>query len=101
MRAWLIASRAPHVRCLTREVIDVSEVPGMPAMPLAFAQAGETVTVQRVRGAESLKHHLANLGFVEGSQVHVVANAGSNIIVMVKGARLGLDAKVAQHVMAI
>ncbi len=84
-----------------RRVIDVNDMSGMPAMPLALARAGETVTVQRVRGDESLKHHLANLGFVEGSQVHVVANAGSNIIVMVKGARLGLDAKVAQHVMAI
>lgn len=71
----------------------------MPAMPLSLVRSGDTVTVSRVRGAEDLKRHLVNLGFVEGSEVHVVAASGSNIIVMVKGARFGLDAKVASHVM--
>ena len=57
------------------------------------------VTVARVRGNDAIKRHLENLGFVEGSRVHVVSASGSNIIVMVKGARFGLDAKVAAHVM--
>lgn len=77
----------------------MAQGPSMPAMPLSLVQSGDTVTVSRVRGAEDLKRHLVNLGFVEGSEVHVVAASGSNIIVMVKGARFGLDAKVASHVM--
>ncbi len=72
---------------------------GMPAMPLSLARAGETVDVTRVRGDEELKRHLGNLGFVEGSEVHVVSNSGSNAIVLVKGARLGIDAKVAGRIM--
>lgn len=72
---------------------------GMPAMPLSFAHSGDDVTVSRVRGNDAIKRHLENLGFVEGSQVHVVSASGSNIIVMVKGARFGLDAKVAAHVL--
>lgn len=72
---------------------------GMPAMPLCFARSGDDVTVARVRGNDAIKRHLENLGFVEGSRVHVVSASGSNIIVMVKGARFGLDAKVAAHVM--
>lgn len=72
---------------------------GMPAMPLSFARSGDDVTVTRVRGNDAIKRHLENLGFVEGSRVHVVSANGSNIIVMVKGARFGLDAKVAAHVM--
>lgn len=72
---------------------------GRPAMPLALVRSGDTVAVVRVRGGDCLKRHLTNLGFVEGSEVHVVAASGSNIIVMVKGARFGLDAKVASHVM--
>lgn len=75
--------------------------PQLPAMPLSMRRAGETVSVRRVRGDEDLKHHLANIGFVEGSEVHVVATSGSNIIVTVKGARFGLDAKVAQRVMTV
>ncbi len=72
---------------------------GMPAMPLSLVRAGETVTVARVRGNQDMKRHLQDLGFVEGAQVHVVTSSGSNVIVMVKGARFGLDVKVAQHVM--
>lgn len=77
----------------------MTQGPRIPAMPLSLRHAGETVAVTRVHGDEDLKHHLANIGFVEGSQVHVVSASASNIIVVVKGARFGLDAKVAQHVM--
>lgn len=73
--------------------------PQVPAMPLSLRKAGETVTVSRLRGDADMKRHLANIGFVEGSEVHVVSSSGSNIIVMVKGARFGLDAKVAQRIM--
>ncbi|QWT18310.1 ferrous iron transport protein A [Collinsella sp. zg1085] len=73
----------------------------MPAMPLSLVRAGETVRVVRVRGAEAIKHHLQNLGFVEGAEVHVVTSSKSNIIVMIKGARFGLDVKVAKNVMTV
>ncbi|MBS6941823.1 MAG: FeoA domain-containing protein, partial [Slackia piriformis] len=36
----------------------------------------------------------------DGAEVHVVSSSGANIIVLVKGSRFGLDAKVAQHIMA-
>ena len=44
--------------------------------------------------------HLRELGFVEGAQIRVVSASAANLIVLVKGARLGLDANVARHVMA-
>ena len=68
-------------------------------MPLSLVKAGETVRVTRVKGNEDMKHHLENLGFVEGSEVHVVSSSSGNIIVTIMGARFGLDTKVAQHVM--
>lgn len=71
----------------------------MPAMPLSLVRAGETVSVAKVRGGQDMRRHLQELGFVEGSEVHVVTSSGSNVIVMVKGTRLGLDAKVALFVM--
>ncbi|WP_343206327.1 FeoA family protein [Collinsella sp. An307] len=79
----------------------MAEGPTMPAMPLSMVHAGDTVTVKRVRGNEDMKRHLGNLGFVDGSRVHVISSSGGNIIVTVKGARLGLDARVAQHVMTV
>ena len=70
-------------------------------MPLSLVKPGETVHVTRVKGNEDIKHHLGNLGFVEGSEVHVVSSGAGNIIVTIMGARFGLDAKVAQHVMTV
>ncbi len=70
-----------------------------PAMPLSMVRAGDTVTVSRVRGNEEMRRHLKEIGFVDGADVHVVSSSGANIIVMIKGARFGLDVKVAQHVM--
>lgn len=70
------------------------------ALPLSLFRAGETVTVRRVRGNEDMRRHLQEIGFVDGAEVKVVASSGSNVIVLVKGARFGLDAKVAQHIIA-
>lgn len=69
------------------------------SMPLSMCKAGETVHVVRVKGAESMKRHLGNLGFVEGAEVRVVNQTAGDIILTVKGARLGLDAKSAMRVM--
>ena len=77
----------------------MSQGPQVPSMPLSMMRAGETATVARVKGVSDVKRHLETLGFVEGSQVHVVTAGGGNIIVMVKGARFGLDVKVARNVM--
>ena len=59
--------------------------PQMPAMPLSMVKAGETVRVSRVKGNEDMKHHLKDLGFVEGNEIHVVSSSGANIIVTVLG----------------
>lgn len=80
-------------------VSHMSEGPQMPAMPLSMRRAGETVKVAHVTGNEEMKHHLQNLGFVEGNEVHVVSTSAGNLIVTVLDARFGLDTKVAQHVM--
>lgn len=69
-------------------------------LPLSLVRPGETVTVRRVRGNEDMRRHLQEIGFVDGAEVHVVSSSSANIIVLVKGSRFGLDAKVAQHIMA-
>ena len=53
-------------------VVEMMSGPHMPAMPLSLAHSGDTVTVTRVRGG-----------------------------VTIKGARFGLDSKVASHVMTV
>ena len=56
-------------------------------LPLAMVGEGEVVRVGRVRGAQALRQHLAELGFVEGAEV-----------VSVKGATFGLNRDMAMRI---
>ena len=44
-------------------------------MPLTMAKAGETVTIQKITGKDEVRLHLAELGFVVGSDVTEIGRA--------------------------
>lgn len=67
--------------------------------PLAMASEDDVLHVASIRGDAELRQHLAELGFVEGAEVTVVSHAQGNVIVLVKGARLGLNKAMSTHVM--
>lgn len=67
-------------------------------LPLAMVGPQEVARVARVRGDADLRQHLAELGFVEGSEVKVVSRAAGDIIVSVKGARLALNRSMANRI---
>ena len=69
-----------------------------PQLPLAMAGTDEVVRVERVRGDASLRQHLAELGFVDGSEVKVISRAAGDVIVSVKGARLALNRSMAGRI---
>lgn len=68
-------------------------------MPLTMAKAGETVTIKKITGKDEVRLHLAELGFVVGSQVTVVNEIAGNLIVQVKESRLALDKTMANRIM--
>lgn len=72
-----------------------------PQLPLAMVGEDETACVVRVRGDVETRQHLANLGFVEGSEVKVISRAAGDVIVSVKGARLALNRAMASRVTVI
>ncbi|MDM8271278.1 MULTISPECIES: FeoA family protein [Atopobiaceae] len=67
-------------------------------LPLAMVGPDEVARVTRVRGDADLRQHLAELGFVEGSEVKVISRAAGDVIVSVKGARLALNRTMANHI---
>ncbi len=69
--------------------------------PLSVARAGSRVRVSALRGGDEMKRHLASLGFVEGSDVEVVTQAGGQVIVTVKGARFGLNRETSRNVFVV
>ena len=68
-------------------------------MPLTMAKAGETVTIKKITGKDEVRLHLAELGFVIGSEVTVVNEIAGNLIVQVKESRQALDKTMANRIM--
>ena len=68
-------------------------------MPLTMSKVGDTVTIQKITGKDEVRLHLAELGFVVGSQVTVVNEIAGNLIVQVKESRLALDKTMANRIM--
>ncbi len=68
-------------------------------MPLSFAEPGRVYAVKRITGKDETRKHLANLGFVEGTQVMVVQSIDGNLIVEVQNVRIALDKSLANRIL--
>ena len=68
-------------------------------IPLTIAAIGDTVTIRKITGRDELRQHLAELGFVVGSEITVVSKIGGNLIAQVKDSRVALDASMAVRIM--
>lgn len=67
-------------------------------MPLKLAPTDEELTVQRIAGNEITRKHLADLGFVVGSRIKVIACANGNMIVNVKESRIAIGESMAMKI---
>ncbi len=67
-------------------------------MPLAFTQEGEDVVVVSVGGNSAAKKHLADLGFVEGTQLNIVSSHNGDIILNIRGTKLAITRDLAQKI---
>lgn len=70
-------------------------------MPLLFAGKGEQRKIEMVRGSAEVRKHLADLGFVSGSDVTVVTEAAGNLIVNVREARVAIGREMAARIMVL
>ena len=68
-------------------------------MPLALAGMGVPMMIQRVGGNPAMRQHLADLGFVPGSEVTVISTLGGNMIVSVKECRIAISNEMAMKIM--
>ena len=64
-----------------------------------MAKAGETVTIKKITGKDEIRLHLAELGFVVGSEVTVVNEIAGNLILQVKESRIALDKTMVNRIM--
>lgn len=68
-------------------------------MPLTMSNPGEIKYIKKVSGKDSVRQHLAEMGFVVGVPVTVVSKLAGNMILAVKGARVALDQTMANRIM--
>lgn len=68
-------------------------------MPLTLAKPGETVIIRKITGKDSVRRHLAELGFVVDSPVTVVSTLGGSLILQVRDSRVALDKAMASRMM--
>ena len=67
-------------------------------MPLYMANNGQDVVITRITGTDKMKKHLENLGFVIGTELHVVNKAGENVIVKVKGVSVAISHELSKRI---
>ena len=68
-------------------------------MPLGMANVGDVNVIEKITGRDEVRQHLAELGFVVGTQVMVVSEMGGNLILSVKDSRIALDKTMAMRIM--
>lgn len=68
-------------------------------LPLTFVKTGDVAKVIRVSGKDSLRKHLTDLGFVDGSIIDVISSHNGDIILNVKDSRLAVTKEMADKIM--
>lgn len=68
-------------------------------IPVTMAGAGEVNTIKKITGLDTVRQHLAELGFVVGEEIRVVSDLGGNLILSVKDSRVALDKTLAMRIM--
>ena len=67
-------------------------------MPITMAAPGENVLVKRITGKDETRHHLHELGLMEGDTITVIQNNSGNLILQVKDGRIALDERLAMRI---
>ena len=68
-------------------------------MPIAMINAGETVKIIKVLLDDKTKKHLESLGILVGAEIKVISKNGGDLVVEVKGTRLGLSRSVTSKIL--
>jgi len=68
-------------------------------IPLTMVKPGETVTIQRITGKDSVRQRLAELGCSVDTTVTVINEMAGNLILQVRDSRIGLDREMANRIM--
>jgi ferrous iron transport protein A len=72
---------------------------GAMSMPLTLLRAGDSAKIDRVKGKDNIRSHLAELGFTPGVEVKVVSKTSAGVIINIMDSRVALDREMASRIM--
>lgn len=67
-------------------------------IPLTMMKSGDRVVVGRISGADEVKKHLEDLGFVVGTQVEIISAHDGDVIVKVRDSKLAITREMAAKI---
>ncbi len=68
-------------------------------MPLSMMEIGSSHLIKTVGGKESVRRHLGDMGFVEGAEVTVVAEAAGSLIIGIHNTRVAVNRDLARRIL--
>lgn len=68
-------------------------------MPILMTDTGDSVTVAKIIGADSVKQRLGELGFVAGTPVKIMQSHGGDMIVKIRDSKLAITREMAAKIM--
>ena len=68
-------------------------------MPMALIKAGDKARVLTVKGNDTVKKHLGELGLIPGAVVKVIKVVNGNMIVGVHDSRVALNDELAKRIL--
>ena len=68
-------------------------------MPLSMMSIGGRHRIVAVRGNDSVRKHLGDLGFTEGTEVSVIADVDGNLIIGVHDSRVAVNRDLAARIL--
>ena len=67
-------------------------------MPLLFMSVGSKHRIKSIGGSDSVKKHLGDLGFVEGAEVTIVAEAAGSLVLGIRDSRVAINRDLAMRI---
>ena len=67
-------------------------------MPLNLADKNKCYIIQRIVGREGVVRRLKSLGCVPGTEIRVLSEIDGNLVVLVKGTKIGLGMEYAKRI---
>lgn len=64
-----------------------------------MADKEKVFKIIKINGRDSVRQHLAELGFVPDAEIRVIADNGGNMILQVKSGRVAIDKSMANRIM--